>query len=194
VNTKTLNRILLLCFLILYTSIAVAQDSQYGIKGRRAPSWKVEEWFNLPEGKVKLDLSDYKGKIIYLYCFQSWCPGCYSHGFPTLKAVWGEFKDNPKVTFVAIQTVFEGFGVNTKESAKEVAKKFELDVPFGHDPGPEGSRSAVLQNYRTGGTPWTVIIDQEGVVRYNQFRIEAEHAKQLIQRLLEEDQKTESNG
>lgn len=54
----------------------------YGILGQRAPEWDVRQWFNLPDGKDTVDLGDYKGKVVYLYCFQSWCPGCHSSGFP----------------------------------------------------------------------------------------------------------------
>ena len=32
----------------------------------------IERWSNLPEGKDGIDLADYKGKTVYLYCFQSW--------------------------------------------------------------------------------------------------------------------------
>lgn len=45
---------------------------QPGIEGKKAPSWEVKEWKNLPEGKAALDLPDLAGKIVYLYCFQSW--------------------------------------------------------------------------------------------------------------------------
>ena len=55
--------------------------------------------------------------------------------------------------------------------------------PFGHDPGPDGRRSLILQRYRTGGTPWTVIIDRAGVVRYNDFFIAPKDAVALIQTL-----------
>jgi thiol-disulfide isomerase/thioredoxin len=41
-------------------------------------------------------------------------------------------------------------------------------------------------DYRTGGTPWTVIIDRDGVVRYNDFHIGVEEAAALIQRLRDE--------
>ena len=65
------------------------------------------QWLNLPSGKKKIDIQDYQGKVLYLFCFQSWCPGCHSSGFPTLQKVMSRFKDNDDVAFVAIQTVFE---------------------------------------------------------------------------------------
>lgn len=169
-----------------------AQHPRYGIQGQKAPEWQVKEWINLPKEKQKLELEDFQGKVVYLYCFQSWCPGCHSHGFPTLKAIHKEFEEHPEVAFVAIQTVFEGFQTNTLTQAKQVAKKFELDIPIGHDPGLDRRRSEVLKHYRTGGTPWTILIDSNGVVRYNHFRLEPEQGIQMIRSLLEEKKNNES--
>jgi hypothetical protein len=105
------------------------------------------------------------------------------------------FTEEPGVAFVAIQTVFEGFGTNTSPKALATVKKYELDIPVGHDPGPKGGRSTILDRYRTGGTPWTIVIDRGGRVRYNAFSIDAEQAVELIERLLaEEPPVTEVDG
>lgn len=32
----------------------------------------ITEWHNLPEGKRRVSLADYKDKTVFLYCFQSW--------------------------------------------------------------------------------------------------------------------------
>ena len=155
----------------------------YGIQGRQAPQWGVQTWFNLPDGKQRLDLRDFSNSVIYLYCFQSWCPGCHSHGFPTLLNVMEQFPTSPDVAFVVIQTVFEGFEVNTAEQARETAQKYKLTIPVGHDPGPNGRLSLIMQRYRTGGTPWTIVIDRQGIVRYNDFHAEAYQMTDLINRL-----------
>ncbi|MDP7134267.1 MAG: redoxin family protein, partial [Planctomycetota bacterium] len=105
--------------------------SARGILGQKAPSWGVTEWKNLPEGKKQLDLEDFKSKVVYLYCFQSWCPGCHRYGFPTLKKAISRFKGNKDVTFVAVQTVFEGASVNTPAKAWSTAKRYDLKIPVG---------------------------------------------------------------
>ncbi len=51
---------------------AVAEQRTLGILDRQAPGWGVSKWFHLPEGKTLLDIADFKGKVVYLYCFQSW--------------------------------------------------------------------------------------------------------------------------
>jgi len=151
----------------------------YGILGEPAPDWNVAEWINLPTDQHHLERTDLAGKLIYLYGFQSWCPGCHSHGFPTLKAVQSHFADDERVVFVAVQTVFEGFHANTLDTARQTAERHNLTIPFGHD-APNGQRSNMMQAYRTGGTPWTVLIDPAGIVRYNEFHA---HPNEMVQRM-----------
>ncbi len=155
----------------------------YGIQGYQAPEWGVETWFNLPDEQQRIDLRNFTSTVIYLFCFQSWCPGCHSHGFPTLLNVMDQFRVSSGVAFVAIQTVFEGFEVNTAERARETAEKYQLTIPVGHDPGLDGRRSLIMQRYRTGGTPWTIVIDSTGTVRYNDFHVEVNQMTDLINRL-----------
>lgn len=155
----------------------------YGIQDEKAPAWGVTTWFNLPDGKQALDRHDFDGKLLVVYCFQSWCPGCHSHGFPTLQALKAAYEDRPDIAFVAIQTVFEGFEANTLARAKAIARQYQLDIPFGHDPGPDGQRSLVMQRYRTGGTPWTILIDRNGIVRFNDFHVDLDQMKYWIEGL-----------
>ncbi|MFQ5707888.1 MAG: redoxin domain-containing protein [bacterium] len=153
-----------------------------GIINQKAPTWGVTEWYQLPQGKKSLDVTDFKGKVIYLFCFQSWCPGCHKYGFPTLKQVIGAFRDDPDVAIVTVQTTFEGYDYNSFSKARKTIEKYELKTPVGQS-GTRGRPSILMRNYRTGGTPWIVIIDKKGVVRYNDFHIYPQMAIQLIQKL-----------
>ena len=165
--------------------ISTSQQRSYGILGHKAPAWQVDEWYNLGDDVERIDVSDFRGRIVYLFGFQSWCPGCHSHGFPTLQAVEKHYRDNDDVVFVAIQTVFEGYHVNTSDKAQSTVAQFNLDIPVGHDSG-AGAGSAVMRRYRAGGTPWAVIIDRDGFVQFNGFSIRPERAVALINRLLKE--------
>ncbi|MHC4873676.1 MAG: TlpA family protein disulfide reductase [Planctomycetota bacterium] len=169
----------------IFVSAFAAGAHHLGILGQTAPAWEGVRWHNLPEDKKTLDISDYKGKILYLYCFQSWCPGCHRHGFPTLTALIKKYEGKDDVAFVTIQTAFEGFGSNNYKTAAATAKRYRLDIPVGHS-GSAGERSKIMQSYRTGGTPWTIIIDKSGNVRYNDFHISVDKAAELIERLREE--------
>ena len=177
-------RFMTLFILFLFPVLTTGSLAQSrGIAGRPAPAWQVDQWFNLPQGTETLDVTDLKGKVIYLYGFQSWCPGCHSRGFPTLKALVEKYKGNDEVAFVAVQTVFEGYSTNTPAKAKSTGERYELDIPIGHS-GRSGKPSQLMRSYRTGGTPWTIIIDRDGVVRYNDFHITPEQGKKVIDTLL----------
>lgn len=152
------------------------QTTPKGIVNKPAPPLSGVQWIG--------DAAEItEGEVTYMFFFQSWCPGCHSHGFPTLKSLEAEFKDD--VNFIAVQTVFEGFSTNTKSRAARVVKSFGLDIPVGHD-GSQGKPSKLLRRYRGGGTPWTIIIDRNGVVRFNGFRLQPSQGKEMLAMLINE--------
>ena len=157
-------------------------ESTRGILGQKGPLWQVDQWVQLPGDRNTLDVNDLQGKVVYLYCFQAWCPGCHRHGFPTLQEMIAHYHGQEDVVFVAVQTVFEGFSANPPSRVKEMAQRYRLKIPMGHSGSPQ-KRSTLMQRYRTGGTPWTIIIDRQGVVRFNDFHIQPDAAGRLIDHL-----------
>jgi hypothetical protein len=85
-----------------------------------------------------------------------------------------------------VQTVFEGYSFNSQDKLRPNQLKYELKIPMAHAPGNRDTHEipAVMKNYRSGGTPWTVIIDPQGKVVYNNFHIQPHRAVALIERLL----------
>ena len=153
-----------------------------GIVGQQAPAWSTSKWIGLPTGKKSFDIQDVKGKVTYLYFFQSWCPGCHRQGFPTLKTLEQNFRDQTDVQFVAIQTTFEGHHTNTPDKLEAMSKRYNLKIPFGQSKGTSGTPQ-IMQAYRSGGTPWVVIIDKQGKVVFNGFHIDAKAATKGIEAL-----------
>lgn len=64
----------------------------------------------------------------------------------------------------------------------ERAARYGLTIPVGQS-GTAKQPSALMRNYRTGGTPWVIIIDRRGVVRFNDFHIAPQQAVQVIDAL-----------
>lgn len=156
-----------------------------GITGQRAPELRVPIWLSNVEGELRI--ADLDVPVVYLYSFQSWCPGCHRHGFPTLKKVKSALESKGlagQVRFVAVQTVFEGHDQNTPEAARRsVADHGLVDIPLGHDAGdPPG----LMVDYRAGGTPWTVIIGPrpDRTVLYNDFHADPAGLLRGIERTL----------
>lgn len=82
--------------------------------------------------------------------------------------------------------MFEGYRINTADKLRKNQLKYNLQIPMAHAAGNEQTHDlpAIMRDYRSGGTPWTVIIDPAGKVVFNNFHIDAEPAVALIDMLL----------
>ena len=98
-----------------------------------------------------------------------------------------------RVQFIAVQTVFEGHEENTAEKAREsVARHGLTDIPLGQD---SGHPPTIMADYRTGGTPWTVLIGPDRTVLLNEFQIDAPRIGSVFAKLLEQlDQAVEEGS
>lgn len=85
-----------------------------------------------------------------------------------------------------MQTVFEGFGSNSEDKLRKNQLKYDLKIPMAHAPGNPQTHSIpeIMRKYRSGGTPWTVIIDPYGKVVFNEFHLDANLATELIKDML----------
>ena len=85
-----------------------------------------------------------------------------------------------------MQTVFEGFGSNSEDKLRKNQLKYDLKIPMAHASGnPQTHRiPEIMRKYRSGGTPWTVIIDPNGKVVFNEFHLDANLATELIKDML----------
>ncbi len=154
----------------------------YGIVGRSAPDLEIDYWIDRNGAPTSFDLAAARGNWVFLKCWQDWCPGCHSHGFPALKRIADAFVDHPRVTVVGIQTTFEGFGTNTQDKVRKIQLQYELPMIMGHEAGdPDGDhRPSTMRNYRTGGTPWMILIDPRGVVVFNDFGVNVERLIEFL--------------
>ena len=157
--------------------------SDWGVVGQPAPAWSVAQWVDADgQPRAPLELADLAGRWKIVFCFQSWCRGCHSHGAPAMRELVRALSGNERVALAAVQTVFEGFEANTFEAMKKFQADHELTIPFGHDPGDEasGNRSNIMWHYQSGGTPWFIVIDPAGQVVFNDFRIDAARVVAMV--------------
>lgn len=100
-----------------------------------------------------LDLSAYRGKVVYLDFWASWCTPC-RRSFPWLDGLVRQFG---KYDLVVI-------GVNVDQS-NELARKFLDDTPANfpivYDP-----QGTLATTYKIVGMPSAVLIDRTGKVRF----------------------------
>ena len=179
-NTR---RFLLILATILTPLALNAQELQKGIEGQKATLINISTWHQLPEGKKELELTDYQGKVIVMLFFQHWCKASQERELPVLKNLVERYKGNDEIVFLAIQTAFEGFLDNTPDKLRVTAKKFALDIPFGHNIKAQGF-PGISGAYKPRGTPWWVIIDRKGIVEYNGSLLNEEEAVKGFEKLL----------
>lgn len=154
-------------------------------KNIKAPEFNVKHWVDKNgEHITPIQLADFKGKFKVLYCFQSWCSGCHSKGLPDLQKMVNALEDNNDVTFLAIQTVFEGHHANTYDKMLETQKQYDLKIPFGHDAGDDDkSTSNIMKNYKTGGTPWFIFIDKHDNIVFADYHLNVTAAIEFLKSL-----------
>lgn len=108
--------------------------------------------FILPApGGRKISLSDYRGKVVLLNFWATWCPDCRTE-MPSMDRLYREFKGQG----------FEIVAVNVKdkrEDALAFIKKNKISYPVMMDP--EGDVGLL---YGAFAMPTTYLIDRNGVV------------------------------
>lgn len=163
-----------------------AQEPKNGIEGKVAPPLGVTTWIQLPEGKDRLGIPDFKDQVLVILCFQSTCVACEKREFPVLQQLVKEFEGNDGVSFLAIQTPFESFATNSELQLQPIAQKHGLDIPFGHLAKTKDIYN-INDAYETGGTPWWIVIDRGGKVVFNDFTMAPDVAAANISKLIEGD-------
>ena len=103
-----------------------------------------------PAGK-KVSLKDYRGKVVFLNFWASWCEPCRGE-MPAMDRLYREFKARG----------FEIFAVNVKDKqadALTMLKELKISYPVALDP--EGEIGLL---YGAWAMPSTYLIDRKGVV------------------------------
>lgn len=132
--------------------------------------------FKLPTQDNTIQLSDLKGKLVYVDFWASWCRPCKT-SFPWMIAMKEKFKHLP----------FEIIAINLDKN-KTLADQFiasqAINFPIAFDP-----EAITAENYGIDGMPSSFLIDHQGRlrIRYTGFWNKSKNKKeQLIHDLLRE--------
>jgi thiol-disulfide isomerase/thioredoxin len=137
---------ILLATLFLILSVA---SSKAQVAGTAAPDFTL---FDLNGNKVSL--SDYKGKVVYLDFWATWCRACVEE-IPHSKKLQEAFKDNPNIVFINIS-----FDEDVDKWKKKVKSKKMSGIQL---ISPEGSQSKVMKDYQILYLPTFLLIDKNGL-------------------------------
>jgi peroxiredoxin len=117
--------------------------------GQKAPQ------FTLPslDGGPQLSLAAYRGKVVYLDFWASWCPPCLT-SLPLLDALRQEFPADD----------FQVLAVNLDDDPAK-ARRFLAKRPVGY-PSATDPAGALPERFGLETMPTSYLIDRDGVVRH----------------------------
>jgi cytochrome c biogenesis protein CcmG/thiol:disulfide interchange protein DsbE len=123
----------------------------------------------------RISLESFRGKVVVLNFWASWCyPACYEEA-PVLERGWREYRDR--------SVMLVGINIQDKE---EPARKFlqQFSHTFPNAPDPQGRASV---DYGVYGVPETFFIDRAGRVRAKHVGAVTEQIfRAQVERLLSE--------
>jgi cytochrome c biogenesis protein CcmG/thiol:disulfide interchange protein DsbE len=107
---------------------------------------------------LQVKLSDFKGKVVVVNFWASWCQPCRTEA-AELETAWKSYSEKGQVIFLGVDYV------DTEPEARAYMTEFNLTYPNGPD---LGTRISQIFN-RNLGVPETYLIDQEGILRFIQI-------------------------
>jgi len=158
----------LLLFLLFSFSLFAQDDATTLTKvGQTAPAFS----FQIEKGK-EVKLEDYKGKIILINFFATWCPPCRLELPRVQKEIWEKYKDNPNFALLV-------FG---REEGWDKVLPFKIANNYTFPILPDEGRK-IYSLYATQYIPRNVIIDGDGKIIYQSMSYEAEEFSKMVKLL-----------
>jgi peroxiredoxin len=134
----------LIIWLFVFTSLNVGAIEI----GKPAPDFSLYSFNNAQ----KIKLSSYKGIVVYVDFWASWCTPC-AKSFPHLNNVYKEYQP------YGFEIVAIGLDDNKQDGLKFLAK-YPVQFLTAHD-----QKSAVAENYKIPGMPAGYLIGTDGKVK-----------------------------
>ncbi|OGL06529.1 MAG: hypothetical protein A3I03_08285 [Candidatus Rokubacteria bacterium RIFCSPLOWO2_02_FULL_68_19] len=109
--------------------------------------------FSIPTlAGTTLRLADYRGKVVFLNFWATWCPPCKEE-MPAMERLYQRYKDKGFVV-LAVSVDAEGPPI-----VNPFVMEYKLTFPIGLDP-----KMAVAESYGVRGLPTSFLVDKRGTL------------------------------
>ncbi len=127
--------------------------------------------FTDEKGNIQ-NTSSLRGRVVFINFWASWCPPCRAE-FPSIEALYTQFKDNPDIFFLTIN-----------EDSNSAAGRAYLEDE-GFSVPMYQSMGNVSSEIYSGRLPTTVVLDKNGAVRYYHTGIANYASKKFVKQIEE---------
>lgn len=121
--------------------------------------------FSIQASAEELNLDQYKGKVVYLDFWASWCGPC-KESFPWLNKI---SKDNPGLVVIGINLNKE------KKDAEEFLKKYTAEFKVIYN-----SSGSLAEKFKVKGMPYSIIFDKTGKRTHSHIGFTKEKSKDYL--------------
>ena len=131
-------------------------------------------------------LSDYKGKVVFLNFWATWCPPCREE-MPDIEALYNEYGENSEdLVILSVANPKTKDNPNNNDKTIEEVTKFMEDNGYSYPALMDTTGDVLLQYYITA-FPTTFMIDREGrVIGYANGALTKDIMKNIITQALSE--------
>lgn len=159
-----LTRLAILLLLLPFATMAQDDKSTLTKLGESVPQFS----FEIERGKTA-NIDDYKGKLILINLFATWCPPCNTELPLVQKQIWEKYSNNPDFAFFV-------FG---REEGWDKLEPFKKAKGFTFPILPDVDRS-IFSKFATQSIPRNIIVDQNGKIIYQSIGFSEKEFAEMV--------------
>ncbi len=159
----------LIIIILLFPSSGILAQDEFTLakEGQKAPEFSYEN-----NERAVVNLSDLKGKVVWITFFATWCGPCRKE-LPYLESqVYEKFRNHPDFELLVIG----------REHSREELEKFSLEsghkLPFIPD-----QKREIFSKYAAQNIPRNLIIDREGKISTSSVGFNEEDFDRKVKKL-----------